>query len=525
MSNFYVSSTAWTNITPWGTSPFAASATVTLGQITRQSAPATDNERAFRVSTAGTLGTLEPTWTLTNNGTTNESGHGGTAVWTECTGQEAHQHDNGTTNTWTAPGARVSNVTKSGNATSGDTIFLSSDHAQTQSSGTLTIALGTATSPVRIISVDRTKSVPPLPADPNPVSGASITNTSTSVNSFVVGAYLEIWGVTMSSGAGVQFGQSSSIANLIMMNGTVATSASAGSIGFIGNAPRLDFQNVTFNFNNTNQSFKLQAVSGGMLRWRNGSGLSALSGTVPTNLFSVNTSGQLPFVALLDGLDFSSLGSNTVIINSSSTNESIRFFASNCKLGSGFVWSPSTTSGGPISELVNCDSGNTNYKNLKYDGLGGALTTDTSVTMTGGATDGVTAYAHKMVSSSNHNIVSALESFALLKWNSTTGSAVTAAVQLLTTSTLKMSDVWLEAEYLSDSGSPLGSFVTTFANGNVLDGTTPLSSGTGVWNNSPASPVTLQMSTTFTPNQVGWIRAFVKLAKTSTTVWINPAFQ
>jgi len=85
-----------------------------------------------------------------------------------------------------------------------------------------------------------------------------------------------------------------------------------------------------------------------------------------------------------------------------------------------------------------------------------------------------------------------------------------------------MSDIWMEAEYLPDSTDTAGSFVTTQAN--LLDTTTPLSAGTGVWNNSPASPVTLQMSVTVTPNQVGWVRAFVRLAKTSTTVWINPAF-
>jgi hypothetical protein len=460
---------------------------------------------------------------LTSNGTTNESGHGGTAVWTECTGQENHQHDNSITNTWTAPAARIQNLTSSGKnvLAAGDTVFASSDHAETQNTGNISFTLGGYnTGPIRIISVDRTKSVPPLPADPNPVSGASWTNSGG--GSFSPGAFLEIWGFTIASAPSFQLNCATG-GILRLMNSTIQLTASNAAIGYAGSGGgRIEFENVTVNFNNTNQSFKLNATNGGIFRWRNVSTQPAVSGTVPTALFSTNTSGQVPTMIFLDGLDLSSLGSATV--TNSAAIDTIRFFVTNCKLGSGFLWAVSSTLPGATSELVNCDSGNTNYKNARYDGFGSALTTDTTVTMTGGATDGVTPYAHKMVTvATDQNVLTPLESFQILKWNSTTGSAVTAAIQLLATSTLKMSDVWMEAEYLSDSGSPLGSFVSTFPN--ILDSTTPMSAGTGSWNNPPASPVTLQMSTTFTPNQVGWIRGFVKLAKTSTTVWINPAFQ
>jgi len=512
VSNWYVSSTAWTNITPWGTAPFAASATVTLGQITRQSAPTAGNERAFRVTTAGTLGTLEPTWTLTDSGTTNESGHGGTAVWTECGAQEAHQHDNGVTNTWTAPVARVSALNNLGIVNAGDTVFFSSDHSEIQTASNMNLNLGSNTLPVRFISVDRTKSVPPVVADPNPVSGASIANTAGAVN---LGNNLEVWGLTVASANAVNFGPT-----MRFRNGTIKLTAANVPFGF-NSAGVIDLENVTLNFNAANQALKLQGGSGGILRWRNTSTQAAVSGTIPTSLFATNTGGQAGTVVILDGLDLSSLGSATVI--SSGASPGMRMFLTNCKLGSGYVWQNTQTTGasGPTTEFVNCDSGNTNYTNMKLDGYNSKLSTDLTVTMTGGATDGVNPYSHKLVSTSTSTGVP-FESFPILKWNSTTGAAVTAAIQVLATATLKMSDIWMEAEYLPDSTDTAGSFVTTQAN--LLDTTTPLSAGTGVWNNSPASPVTLQMSVTVTPNQVGWVRAFVRLAKTSTTVWINPAF-
>jgi hypothetical protein len=508
IANWYVSSVAYTAVTQW-----AASATVTIGQIYRQlAAPSVDNERCWRVTTAGINGGAEPSWTLTAGSTTTS----GTAVYTETTGLEAHQHDNSVTTSWTAPGARVSNVTIASKVANGDTIFVSSDHAETRNDGAvITISKGIATSPVRLISVDRTKSVPPVPADPNPLAGASVTQSSTN-NGINLGSNMIIDGVSFTTAGGINFQTG---AQLVIRNGTISQTGSGNSISCTGDCV-VDLENITVNSNNVNQSFKWQA-GGGILRWRNTSGTAAVSGTAPTNLFITGTTSHTSAL-FLDGLDLSALGGNTIV--SLGTGAAyMRFFVTNCKMGSAFVWQGTSSNPGPVTELVNCDNGNTNYKNLRYDGFGANLSTETTVTMTGGATDGTTPYSHKIVSASNTNASIPFESFSILKWNSVTGSAFTATIQVLTTSTLKMSDIWMDAEYLSDSGTPLGSYVSTRAG--LLDTTTPLSAGTGSWNSSPGGAVTLQMSATFTPNQVGWVRALVSIAKSSTTVWINPAFQ
>src|SRR5437660_916842 len=151
-NNWYVNSVDYTAVTQW-----AALTTLAVGAIRRQlSAPAVNSERCFRVSaiTTGVTGAAEPTWNATNNATTTDSG----VTWTECTGQEAHQRDNGATVVWTAPAARIGCLMGSGKniVAAGDTIYLSSDHAETQSSAAITIqGSGTTQSPVSMISVSK----------------------------------------------------------------------------------------------------------------------------------------------------------------------------------------------------------------------------------------------------------------------------------------------------------------------------------------------------------------------------------
>src|SRR5579863_3406957 len=100
MANWYVSSVAYAAVATW-----QATHAYATGAIVRQTSPALNAERCFRVTAGGggNSGGSEPTWILTSNGTTTD----GALTWTECTGQEAHQHDNGVTNSWTAPAARL----------------------------------------------------------------------------------------------------------------------------------------------------------------------------------------------------------------------------------------------------------------------------------------------------------------------------------------------------------------------------------------------------------------------------------
>ncbi len=522
MANLYVSSVAYSAIVAWGSSPFTASASVTLGQITRQSAPAVNSERAFRVSTAGTLGTLEPTWQITSNATTNESGHGGTAVWTECTAQESHQHDNGVTTTWTAPAARFGCIFAAGKniVATGDTVFVSSDHAETGSAVTsIATSNGTSVSPITVIAVDRTTTnLPPLAADV--LSGASVTTTSNASNAITVGATSAVWyGITFTTSGGfINLGRSAGLCNRFVgcaFAGSSVTPTAAGN--------RIILENCSMAFTAVSQNVVLASVSSGF-EWRNPTGATAISGTMPTGgLFNVSGSGSNGGYTHVEALDLSPLGSNAIVAVATAGGH--KMLMHNCRLGTSYTAVTNGGSGqiGPVIEFVNCASGATNYNNERHTGTYD-LTTDTSTTLSGGASDGVTAFAHKIVTTAFvSTLVEPGISFPILKWNTVVGSSVSVNVELVSSAALKDNEIWLEVDYIDSASYPLGAIKSTFPATLITTGSN-VTTSTATWTNAPATPSYQVLSLTFTPNMAGWIRGVVKVGKISKSVWINPQF-
>jgi hypothetical protein len=159
-ANWYVSSAGWTAV-----AQYANGHAYTLGQYIRQlAAPTFGNERVFKCTTAGTSGGSEPAWNLGNSATTTA----GTAVFTQVAGQEAEQ----ASANWKAPFANLQGWLNAINST-GDTIFLSSDHAES-SSASLTYNFGLPTG-IYCVSRGVGSHVPPQSADYT--TGASIECT------------------------------------------------------------------------------------------------------------------------------------------------------------------------------------------------------------------------------------------------------------------------------------------------------------------------------------------------------------
>jgi hypothetical protein len=146
--------------------------------------------------------------------------------------------------------------------------------------------------------------------------------------------------------------------------------------------------------------------------------------------------------------------------------------------------------------------------------------------MIGGAgSDGTTPYSHKIVTSSTgpSSTLGFFESFNILKWNSVTGS-VTVNIALISSASLNNNEIWMEVQYLGDSGSPLGSETNTLPATVLTTAAAVPTDATNSWHNAPGTPQQQILSATFTVNQVGWIRGIVRIAKTSKTLWINPQF-
>jgi pectin methylesterase-like acyl-CoA thioesterase len=103
----------------------------------------------------------------------------------------------------------------------------------------------------------------------------------------------------------------------------------------------------------------------------------------------------------------------------------------------------------------------------------------------------------------------------------TTGSAKTATVELISSATLNNDEISLELEYLGTASSSLASFANSLPV-TVLTAASAVTTSTATWNSSPATPQKQKLQVTFTPRTAGRVRARVRLGKASTTVYVDP---
>ena len=174
-------------------------------------------------------------------------------------------------------------------------------------------------------------------------------------------------------------------------------------------------------------------------------------------------------------------------------------------------------------EMYNCDSADTNYRLWVRD-YSGDTTSETTIIRTGGANDGTNGLSWKMASTANAEFPGiVLRSPEIVQWNETTGSSKTATVEVVTDGvTLTDADCWLEIQYLGTSGYPRGSFADDSV-ANVLATPANQTTSTETWTTTGlSSPTKQKLSVTFTPQEKGFIHAVVKLAKASTTVYVDP---
>lgn len=504
MTDWYCSSVAYAAVTAW-----AASTTLGVGAIRRQLAtPAVGSERCFRVSaiTTGVTGGTEPTWVITKAGTTTDGG----VTWTECSGNSAQQQVGGVTNTWTAPLARVE--TGASFMAAGDRLFVSSDHTQTRA------AFFSITSPgstCAFVSVNRTTgNVPPLAADIT--NGAAVILTNSGVSLTISGG--GDWaGFSFTVGAGTDSGSNVSVAaganvffrfrNCSFIVGSTATCAiilaSATTLG------RILYDNLTLTFAGTLSSV---VISGGRTVIRGGS----VTGSAPGVLLSASGSASVDIY----GFDFSLLGSGKTLLASGATFDELTLV--DCKLGAGaaIVGAMSASSDQYRINVINCDSGATGYRN-EWHRTAGDITTETTITRTGGSTDGVQKVSHKLTSNVNATILCPLEEPDIYIWNTATGVSKTATIELISSASLNNNDIWLELDYLGSASSPLASIGLSDP-ATALTAASAVTTSTANWDSSPATPVKQKLQVTFTPQMVGLIRAKVRLGKVSTTVYVDP---
>jgi hypothetical protein len=488
---------------------WAATTAVALG--VRNVAPTTQASasRKFQVyecTTAGTTGGTEPTWNTTVGGTTSD----GTVTWTTrnaTTWANAHRFLNH---------LLMMNI----GVVAGDTIFVKNTHSETRTGNqpAFPATLGTLNTPTRILCVSDSNE-PATTLATGAVIAASGTHD--------INSYLYYYGIEFKSGDGVATTQSINIpsgspavSRLVFERCVFNLAATAGSsllnlgersLGLIWSA---DFINCDFRFGASGAGI---AVYAGQLTMLGGS----ILGTAPTTLFAptgLNTNRILT----VEGMDLS-LVSGTIVNLASGTCDGSTIVFRRCKLhASATLWGGTPTAASGIFRAIMCASNTANY-HYKEKTYYGTIDDDSATFLTGGATDGTTHAARKMITTANAKRTKPLYSPWLTTWVDTTGSPINLRVEIFTDSAtpLKDNEVWIEALYLANASYPLLSLLTDASS--VLAAGANQDSSAASWTNAAANPNAQVCSVTVTPALKGQFLVRLALGKASTTLWYNHA--
>lgn len=404
-------------------------------------------------------------------------------------------------------------------SSAGDTIYVSEDHAESNALDMTHTSPGTAAAPVNVICVDHAGSVPPVTAD---IRNTATVTTTTGKDISFSGSHIRYKGITFTAGSAggtANIYTSSSADQSVRFkdcalrlgagaanNSTIVlgTSSSGGSL--------LVLENTSLQFTHVSQLVRV----GDSVKWINS---TLVTGSVfPTTLFK-GYGGNASMRFEMRGVDLSMFGSGTTLFDMSATGMVEQYiYLLDCKIDAAVTLAvrPAARGGGKL-EYLRVDSGGTDWKHglINYEGT---LTSEGTIVLTGGASDGVHSMSWKMVTTANSNEFFPFESPAIEVWTDTVGSPVTATIEGVWGggAVPNNDDIWIEAEYLGASGSPQASFIT--------DAKADLAASAGHTSSSATwggSTTKFKMNVTFTPQQAGWVFLRVNAAKPSSTFYVD----
>jgi hypothetical protein len=402
----------------------------------------------------------------------------------------------------------------------GDDFWVAHDHAETQASAMALNSPGTMPSPCRVICVDRGGSVPPVPADLRDTA----TITTTGANAITIGSNTSVTyfeGIIFSSASGAvstSFSLNSASADVFnyFNNCALRLGGTSGGNLVVGTTTTGVGNECVWD----NTTFQVSAAGSGIARrlcmftWKNTS--SAITGaTLSTNLFINSGAGGWSFI---EGVDLSALGSGKTLVPS--VQGPVKFFFKDCKLGASVtVAATPVSSGNAEVDLIRCDSGDTNYRHERYR-YEGTQTVETTVIRTGGASDGTTPIAWKLITTANSKRHLPFEAAPISIWNETVGSPLTLTVEGIWGggAVPTDADIWMDVEYLGTSGFSLGNFASSGPADQLVAGTN-LGAGSGTWGGSTTK---FKLEKQITPAEKGPITVYIKAAAASSTFYIDP---
>lgn len=402
-------------------------------------------------------------------------------------------------------------------ATTSDTIWVADDHIET-TAGAVTLTCPTSMG-LRILCANTHVTEPP--------TGLAITGNviTTGSNAISINGFAYIYGIVFDHGTGagstgMNIATASTSHGIILDTCTIninLTGAAQFNFGGAGNTEvLLKFINITFKFGGTGQSLRIR---NGRFEFKNL--IINAAGSIPTTLF--NNVVQASCTCLIESSDLSTRAFTNLFNYSATVSSNIIF--RNCKLPASInvVTGTNPSPGAAIIRMENCDSADTNYRMAihKYEG---SILNETTIVRSSGSSDGTTSLTWKMTSLAGTLLYDPLESPEIVMWNESTGSALTATVEIIHDSVTALSDgdVWLELQYLGTSGVPLGTIgidrVST-----VLATTANQTASVKTWTTTGlTNPNTQALAVSFTPQEKGPILGKVMLAKPTYTIYVDP---
>lgn len=409
--------------------------------------------------------------------------------------------------------AYTSLVTAVTSKVAGDIFYIAQDHAESVASITIT-SPGTNAAPCFFYCVNKAGSVPPVAADLT--TGATFLTTSNGNLTTAGSGYFHGLSLTAgnSSGAPILTLNNTASRTQVYKNCAIALgSTGAGAIHHGNNstsgAAYTEMDNCTYSFANIGSGLN----TNGTFIWKNTA--SALLGTIPTTLFG--ESGVVG-TKILKGVDLSAAGAGKNLFTAAAGRGHHAMI--DCKLDASVTVFGGTPLGMSNNRVDVVRSGATgiNYGFERYS-YAGTQTIEATIVRTGGASNGTTSFAWKIVTTADAEFMAPFECPPIAIWNDTTGSAITATIEGIWGGASPPNDdeIWVEFQYLGSAATPLASFIDDRKA--VLGTAAAQTASSETWGGSTTD---FKLHASFTPQQKGWIYAVVKAAKVSSTFYIDP---
>lgn len=376
----------------------------------------------------------------------------------------------------------------------GDLIYQS--HTSNEILGVSPIYTGTGQ---RIVSVDKTGSVPPVAADY--IKGGTFTAaTQDIILRGLIHSIGTLWKV------GDDFISDQAVSNIVLEDGSLELTGASDSFRLIGGSVRLiDFDLIVGIATN----FISVLGTGIFLHWRGGTVVGAMN-----TLFANVSGGDI----IIEGVDLSSV--TVAIVTPAVTPGYFTIIFKGCVMPSGV---PLSSIAVPIQGLIAAyGSSDTNKPYfMQEEQYEGTIITETTNVKSGGSSDGTTPISLKFVSNANvSEYAFALKNrMPILFYAADTGVQEFIVDVMTDGVTLQDDEIYLE---FSSPGTGVQRVMTETRPLNPLVIPSNLTASAAMWDESGiGAAVKQKITASIDPKQKGWMECFICLAKPLTTMYAD----